>query len=101
LDVGAICRLLQIEEAADRDPVLLSALASRVRRGKDVRLILSADDGHDMILAGSGCTMIDLAGRSGGCRTRLARLFRIAMLRPTLSPPASKAPIRCGSPPKL
>jgi site-specific DNA recombinase len=104
INTDALCRLLQIDIPADRDAIHLSAKASRVRRGKDVRLILSADDGranrerdavlvaliadarkaYEMIVASSGSTMTALADRNGRCRMRLARLFRIAMLAPDI-----------------
>jgi DNA invertase Pin-like site-specific DNA recombinase len=104
LDRDAVCRLLQLQRRDDLDPILISAPASRVRRGKDVRLILTSDAGradgerdaalvaliieartaHASILAMPGCTMSEMADRIGRCRTRLARLFRIAMLAPDI-----------------
>lgn len=96
--------LLQIDRQDELEPITLSAPASRIRRGKDVRLVLRADDGrtdgerdelligliaeaqsvYEEITSSPNLSIKELAQKTGRCRSRLSKLFRVALLAPDI-----------------
>ncbi|MBD3762567.1 MAG: recombinase family protein [Rhizorhabdus sp.] len=106
MDQTGLRKRLDIPEDAysDQSTLILKAPAARVRRGKDVKLVISdgqgfADDARDEVLldllaeawdayclvqARPDRTVRELAAEEGKCRTRFARLLRIATLAPEI-----------------
>ncbi len=104
----ALLKLLRIEVAVDDDAVgdgesgtlLLSAPAVRRRVGKEVRLVVPADDQpehhdtkvaallaeamhiRDLLLARPDRSIWQMAQETGRCRSRTARLLRLAFVAP-------------------
>ncbi len=101
LDAAAFDRLLGLP-ARDAAPALtVTAATERVRRGKEVRLVLTDDSAPDRdgrivalltearavrerILAAPTLTLQDHAQQAGQCRHRMTQLFRLAHLAPDI-----------------
>ena len=106
LNQGALLELLGIDANPEQScsPITLIAPASRFRRGKDVRLVLADANGraasirdntivallaearlvYDQVIATPDRSVRQFATQTGSCRSRIARLVRIAMLAPDI-----------------
>lgn len=106
VDGAAVRRLLQIEprdDSADERITLVSS-AAKVRRGKDVKLVIADNDGradqaqdhvlvallaeardaYALVIRRPDRSVRELARESGKCRTRFGRLIRVALLAPDI-----------------
>ena len=103
VDTAALRRILGLGPPADDAPLIGTAPAIRIRRGKDVKLVLTRDDvtaterdqalvsliaeAHivrDAVLAAPNLSRRAIAAQLGKCSTRAARLMRIAWLAPEI-----------------
>jgi DNA invertase Pin-like site-specific DNA recombinase len=101
LDRAVLHAMLGIDTPISDEPILLAAAAVRVRRGKDVKLVIGDDIGQqgdrqlvdllaearaarDAVLAQPTASIKEVATSIRQCRTRLARLVRLSWLAPEI-----------------
>jgi DNA invertase Pin-like site-specific DNA recombinase len=108
IDLNAVplLELLGIDVDPDRSgiPITIVAPASRFRRGNDVRLVVTDTNGraasvrdativallgearlvYDQVIATPDRSIRQFAAETGSCRSRIARLVRIALLAPDI-----------------
>ncbi|MBK6296948.1 MAG: recombinase family protein [Sphingomonadales bacterium] len=103
IDRAALLARLKLPTEGDMAPVELVVPIARVRRGQDVRLVITSDSrGPDpdtqlisllreartlqlMFRANPDLTILTHAQASGQCRKRLARLMRLSWLSPQIT----------------
>jgi len=104
IDPSGLKQMLGLERLVHDHPIQLISRATRVRQGKDVRMIVGDDQDrstgtinkplvaliaealelHQALLAAPHHRVASLADAQGKCRKRSAQLLRIAMLAPDI-----------------
>ncbi|MFS0736631.1 hypothetical protein ABC347_06240 [Sphingomonas sp. 1P06PA] len=104
IDLVALLRTLGLPERDSAFPIAIIAPAVRIRRGKDVKLVLADASGsatrrddqlvgllaearstRELLLANPGLTITQLCSAHRLCRKRVAKLIRLSFLSPQLA----------------
>jgi site-specific DNA recombinase len=103
IETRELLSMLGVETSSAMAPLLLSAPATRIRQGKEVRLVIASGSGErepangplaaliaeahafrEIVLASPEETIDQIAERLGRCRSRSAKLLRLSFLAPDI-----------------